>query len=303
MGRKAGKAASNRMPAATRRRGRHPKTNRQRARPQRQPVEISGRRKAGRGTNPVSPSFWERARAQCVGGAPAFCVRARVRGSGSAGVCARARERERGSTPAFFVCARKRNARTRGRRSAPAVSCKWHETELSGGRYIGEAENGRKLNFPGLDPLDSMLSDSESTTSCPKSSHEQVEKLGKFEIVPKIRARLFGDSVSPKSCQPQTRKASGTPLALSARRAFAQRCRSNSMSHQHRRSDYLATRFLKSWAANSNKTAGQKSFRPDFVGLSESSTSPKQRRRRVTDFVRGCPHIATAPQQHLALPH
>ena len=60
MGRKAGKAANNRMPAATRRRGRHPKTNRQRARPQRQPVEISGRRKAGRGTNPVPPSFWER---------------------------------------------------------------------------------------------------------------------------------------------------------------------------------------------------------------------------------------------------
>lgn len=128
------------------------------------------------------------------------------RGSGSAGVCARARERERGSTPAFFVCARKRNVRTRGCRSAPAVSRKWHETELSGGRYIGEAENGRKLNFPSLDPLDSMLSDSESSISCPKSSHEQVEKLGKFEIVPKIRARLFGDSESPKSCQPQTEK-------------------------------------------------------------------------------------------------
>ena len=111
-----------------------------------------------------------------------------------------------GSTPAFFVCARKRNVRTRGRRRAPAVSCKWHETELSGGRYIGEAENGRKLNFPSLNPLDSMLSDSESSISCPKSSHEQVEKLGKFEIVPKIRARLFGDSESPKSCQPQTAK-------------------------------------------------------------------------------------------------
>ena len=192
MVRKAGKAANNRMPAATRRRGRHPKTNRQQARPQRQPVEISGRRKAGRGTNPVPPSFWERARAQCVGGAPAFCVRAR--------------ERERGSTPAFFVCARKRNVRTRGRRSAPAVSCKWHETELSGGRYIGEAENGRKLNFPSLDPLDSMLSDSESSISCPKSSHEQVKRFGKSEIVPKIRARLFGDSESPKSCQPQTAK-------------------------------------------------------------------------------------------------
>ena len=171
------------MPAATRRRGRHPKTNRQRARPQRQPVEISGRRKAGRGTNPVPPSF-----------------------------CARARERERGSTPAFFVCARKRNVRTRGCRSAPAVSRKWHETELSGGRYIGEAENGRKLNFPSLDPLDSMLSDSESSISCPKSSHEQVEKLGKFEIVPKIRARLFGDSESPKSCPPPDEK--------SQRRAF-----------------------------------------------------------------------------------
>lgn len=73
-------------------------------------------------------------------------------------------------------------------------------------RYIGEAENGRKLNFPSLDPLDSMLSDSESSISCPKSSHEQVEKLGKFEIVPKIRARLFGDSESPKSRQPQTGK-------------------------------------------------------------------------------------------------
>ena len=133
-------------------------------------------------------------------------------GSGSAGVCARARERERGSTPAFFVCARKRNVRTRGCRSAPAVSRKWHETELSGGRYIGEAENGRKLNFPSLDPLDSMLSDSESSISCPKSSHEQVEKLGKFEIVPKIRARLFGDSESPKSCPPPDEK--------SQRRAF-----------------------------------------------------------------------------------
>lgn len=133
-----------------------------------------------------------------------------------------------------------------------------------------------------------------SVSSC--TTHEQVEKLGKFKIVPKIRARLFGDSESPKSCQPQTRKASGAPLALSARRAFSQRCRSNSMSHQHCRSDYLATRFRKSWAANSNKTAGQKAFRPDFAGLSESSTSPKQRRRRVTDFVRGCPHIATAPQ-------
>lgn len=153
-------------------------------------------------------------------------------------------------------------------------------------RYIGEAENGRKLNFPSLDPLDSMLSDSESSISCPKSSHEQVEKLGKFEIAP-----------TPDG------EASGAPLALSARRAFSQRCRSNSMSHQHCRSDYLATRFRKSWAANSSKTAGQKAFRPDFAGLSESSTSPKQRRRRVTDFVRGCPHIATAPQQHLALPH
>lgn len=228
------------------------------------------------------------ARTQGCGNAPAFV---QEHGSGS------------GSTPAFFACARKRNARTRGRRSAPAVSRKWHETELSGARYIGEAENGRKLNFPSLDPLDSRLSDSESSISCPKSSHEQVKRFGKFEIVPKIRARLFGDSESPKSCHPQTRKASGAPLALSARRAFAQRCRSNSMSHQHRRSDYLATRFRKSWAANSNKTAGQKAFRPDFVGLSESSTSPKQRRRRVTDFVRGCPHIATAPQQHLALPH
>ena len=215
MGRKAGKAANNRMPAATRRRGRHPKTNRQRARPQRQPVEISGRRKAGRGTNPVPPSFWERARAQCVGGAPAFCVRARVRGSGNAGVCARAREQERGSTPAFFVCARKRNVRTRGRRSAPAISCKWHEIELSGGRYIGEAENGRKLNFPSLDPLDSMLSDSDSSISCPKSSHEQVKRFGKFKIVPKIRARLFGDSESSKSCPPPDEEASGAPLALS----------------------------------------------------------------------------------------
>lgn len=135
-----------------------------------------------------------------------------MRESGSAGVCARVRERVRGSTPAFFVCARKRNVRTRGRRNAPAVSCKWHETGLSGGRYIGEAENGRKLNFPSLDPLDSMLSDSESSISCPKSSHEQVEKLGKFEIVPKIRARLFGDSESPKSCPPPDEK--------SQRRAF-----------------------------------------------------------------------------------
>ena len=117
-----------------------------------------------------------------------------------------------GSTPAFFVCARKRNVRTRGCRSAPAVSCKWHETELSGGRYIGEAENGRKLNLPSLDPLDSMLVDSESSISCPKSSHEQVEKLGKFEIVPKIRARLFGDSGSSKSCPPPDEK--------SQRRAF-----------------------------------------------------------------------------------
>ena len=128
----------------------------------------------------------------------------RGRGSGS------------GSTPAFFVCARERNVRTRGRRSAPAVSRKWHETELSGGRYIGEAENGRKLNFPSLDPLDSMLSDSESSISCPKSSHEQVEKLGKFEIVPKIRARLFGDSESPKSCPPPDEK--------SQRRAFGAFC-------------------------------------------------------------------------------
>lgn len=107
-------------------------------------------------------------------------------------------EQGSGSTPAFFVCARKRNVRTRGCRSAPAVSCKWHETELSGGRYIGEAENGRKLNFPSLDPLDSMLSDSESSISCPKNSHEQVENLGKFEIVP-----------SPDG------EASGAPSALS----------------------------------------------------------------------------------------
>ena len=142
-------------------------------------------------------SVWEGRRRFACGrgcaraGAPAFV---QEHGSGS------------GSTPVFFVCARKRNVRTRGCRSAPAVSCKWHETELSGGRYIGEAENGRKLNFPSLDPLDSMLSDSESSISCPKSSHEQVKKLGKFEIVPKIRARLFGDSESPKSCQPQTAK-------------------------------------------------------------------------------------------------
>ena len=130
----------------------------------------------------------------------------RGRGSGNAPSFAQEHGSGSGSTPAFFVCARKRNVRTRGRRRAPAVSCKWHETELSGGRYIGEAENGRKLNFPSLDPLDSMLSDSESSISCPKSSHEQVEKLGKFETVPKIRARLFGDSESPKSCQPQTEK-------------------------------------------------------------------------------------------------
>lgn len=138
-----------------------------------------------------------------------------------AGAGARERERRRlcESTGArarehtgVFVCARKRNVRTRGRRSAPAVSCKWHKTELSGGRYIGEAENGRKLNYPSLDPLDSMLSDSDSSISCPKSSHEQVEKLGKFEIVPKTRARLFGDSESPKSCPPPDEK--------SQRRAF-----------------------------------------------------------------------------------
>ena len=43
-----------------------------------------------------------------------------------------------------------------------------------------------------------------SVSSC--TTHEQVEKLGKFKIVPKIRARLFGDSESPKSCQPQTGK-------------------------------------------------------------------------------------------------
>lgn len=108
----------------------------------------------------------------------------RGRGSGNAPAFAQEHGSGSGSTPAFFVCARKRNVRTRGRRRAPAVSCKWHETELSGGRYIGEAENGRKLNFPSLDPLDSMLSDSESSISCPKSSHEQVEKLGKSEIVP-----------------------------------------------------------------------------------------------------------------------
>lgn len=118
----------------------------------------------------------------------------------------------RAGAPAFFVCARKRNVRTRWCRSVPAVSCKWHEIELSGGRYIGEAENGRKLNFPSLDPLDSMLSDSESSISCPKSSHEQVKRFGKFEILSKIRARLFGDSESPKSCPPPDEK--------SQRRAF-----------------------------------------------------------------------------------
>ncbi len=136
------------------------------------------------------------------------------RGSGSVGAPAFVQEHGSGSTPAFFVCARKRNVRTRGCRSAPAVSCKWHETELSGGgsRYIGEAENGRKLNLPSLDPLDSMLSDSESSISCPKSSHEQVEKLGKFEILSKIRARLFRDSESSKSCPPPDEK--------SQRRAF-----------------------------------------------------------------------------------
>lgn len=138
------------------------------------------------------------------------------RGCAGAGAPAFVQERGSGSTPAFFVCARKRNVRTRGCRSAPAVSCKWHETELSGGRYIGEAENGRKLNFPSLDPLDSMLSDSESSISCPKSSHEQVEKLGKFKIVPKIRAQLFGDSESPKSRPPPDEK--------SQRRAFGAFC-------------------------------------------------------------------------------
>ena len=142
-------------------------------------------------------SVWEGRRRFAYGrgcaraGAPAFV---QEHGSGS------------GSTPAFFVCARKRNVRTRGCRSAPAVSCKWHEIELSGGRYIGEAENGRKLNFPSLDPLDSMLLDSESSISCPKSSHEQVERFGKFEILSKIRARLFGDSESPKSCPPPDEK-------------------------------------------------------------------------------------------------
>ena len=212
MGRKAGKAANNRMPAATRRRGRHPKTNRQRARPQRRPVEISGRRKAGRGTNPVPPSFWERARAQCAGGASAFCVRARVRGAQRENARVRnapafAQEHGSGEHTGVFRMrteAQRENARVSEMRRR--VSCKWHETELSGGRYIGEAENGRKLSFPSLDPLDSMLSDSESSISCPKSSHEQVEKLGKFKIVPKIRTRLFGDSESPKSCQPQTAK-------------------------------------------------------------------------------------------------
>lgn len=136
------------------------------------------------------------------------------RGCARAGAPAFVQEHGSGSTPAFFVCARKRNVRTRGCRSAPAVSCKWHETELSGGgsRYIGEAENGRKLNLPSLDPLDSILSDSESSISCPKSSHEQVEKLGKFEILSKIRARLFRDSESSKSCPPPDEK--------SQRRAF-----------------------------------------------------------------------------------
>ena len=149
------------------------------------------------------------------------------RGAGVLRAGAGARERERRrlrkSTGArarehtgVFICARKRNVRTRGCRSAPAVSRKWHEIELSGGRYIGEAENGKKLNFPSLDPLDSMLSDSESSISCPKSSHEQVEKLGKFEIVPKIRARLFGDSESPKSCPPPDEK--------SQQRAFGAFC-------------------------------------------------------------------------------
>ena len=144
----------------------------------------------------------------------------------------------------------------------------------------------RKVQFPAQKVCMSKLRSSESSKSCPKFARD-------CSGIRKARNRAH----------PQTRKASGAPLALSARRAFSQRCRSNSMSHQHCRSDYLATRFRKSWAANSNRTAGQKAFRPDFAGLSESSTSPKQRRRRVTDFVRGCPHIATAPQQHLALPH
>ena len=211
MGRKADKTANNRMPAATRRRGRHPKTNRQRARPQRQPVEISGRRKAGRGTNPVPPSFWERARAQCVGGAPAFCVRARVRESGSAGVRARAREREHTGVFRMRTEAQRENARV-SECAGGFVQMARNRTFRGGSRYIGEAENGRKLNLPSLDPLDSMLSDSESSISCPKSSHEQVEKLGKFEILSKIRARLFRDSESSKSCPPPDEK--------SQRRAF-----------------------------------------------------------------------------------
>ena len=171
-------------------------------------------RDAERWDGAQTPSHLRFAQGRGSGSAGAQRENARVREC--AGVCARARERERGSTPAFFACARKRNVRTRGCRSAPAVSCKWHETELSGGRYIGEAENGRKLNFPSLDPLDSMLSDSESSISCPKSSHEQVERFGKFEIVPKIRARLFGDSESPKSCPPPDEK--------SQRRAFGAFC-------------------------------------------------------------------------------
>lgn len=196
MGRKAGKTANNRMPAATRRRGRHPKTNRQRARPQRRPVEISGRRKAGRGTNPVPPSF---------------CVRARVRESGSAGVRARAREREHTGVFRMRTEAQRENARV-SECAGGFVQMARNRTFRGGSRYIGEAENGRKLNLPSLDPLDSILSDSESSISCPKSSHEQVEKLGKFEILSKIRARLFRDSESSKSCPPPDEK--------SQRRAF-----------------------------------------------------------------------------------
>ena len=188
MGRKAGKAANNRMPAATRRRkptdsGRAHKGGllRYRDAERRDGAQIPSRLRFGRG-----------------------------HGSGSAGVCARAREREHTGVFRMRTEAQRENARV-SECAGGFVQMARNRT-FRGGRYIGEAENGRKLNLPSLDPLDSMLSDSESSISCPKSSHEKVEKLGKFEILSKIRARLFRDSESSKSCPPPDEK--------SQRRAF-----------------------------------------------------------------------------------